>query len=534
MRDIGLMGESFFQVWCSSVGLIANSSRIDKTGWDFFVEFPCKQKVGIPEDMLPAPIECKIQVKSTDKRDRKLPIAVSNLNRLVKAQMPTFFCFIEFDNKDEPQAAYLVHVGKEIIEKTLKRIRELESQGNSNQLNKHKITIHYCDNDRLADTTGTSLKLAIEKYIPDTIEKYIEEKNKLLKTLGFEDGIARCTITVSGDDPIKDLVDMTLGLRKEVYMDKSISYHSRFGILSNNSFMNYEGGILSIQTKPSQIKVKFKEYAFSSGITFNAEMYTSPFFKFVPEEYIKLRIKSRLFDLLIEPFNKKISWSFHTSYDERSPLEELRNLFKIFNISQKSSSPLIVEIESEDLPSSKILELQPEDFSPFLPKLIIGNEVYECYKIIYPIAEIAVSICQKSYLSEDTVLVSIEDLIRLSMSLDTFHQILYAVPETVQFELTLEGEEYQQNTKAVCIFSTKTNIGNHNISCFCGIVGYLTLIDQNQYRLINDDVADSMIIGEPLVLIETEVIDQEIFNKKFDEFETELQKKGLLVLRLES
>jgi hypothetical protein len=40
MRDLEELAEGFFRVWCSSVGLIANGSQIDRTGWDFFVEFP--------------------------------------------------------------------------------------------------------------------------------------------------------------------------------------------------------------------------------------------------------------------------------------------------------------------------------------------------------------------------------------------------------------------------------------------------------------------------------------------------------------
>ena len=48
MRDLGLMGESTFSLWCADVGLIPNGSQIDKTGWDFFVAptsgFPSKEK----------------------------------------------------------------------------------------------------------------------------------------------------------------------------------------------------------------------------------------------------------------------------------------------------------------------------------------------------------------------------------------------------------------------------------------------------------------------------------------------------------
>jgi hypothetical protein len=64
MRDLGSMGEENFKLWCDSVGLIANRSQIDRTGWDFFVEFPLEQIGSIPYDLLPTPIECKVQVNS--------------------------------------------------------------------------------------------------------------------------------------------------------------------------------------------------------------------------------------------------------------------------------------------------------------------------------------------------------------------------------------------------------------------------------------------------------------------------------------
>lgn len=39
-RDLGTLGESVFQGWCAGIGLVSNGSKIDKTGWDFLVEFP--------------------------------------------------------------------------------------------------------------------------------------------------------------------------------------------------------------------------------------------------------------------------------------------------------------------------------------------------------------------------------------------------------------------------------------------------------------------------------------------------------------
>ena len=518
MRDLGSLGQFIFGAWCSSVGLTANGSQIDKTGWDFFVEFPLKQEDKLPKDMLPAPRECKIQVKSTDKRERKLSITVSNLNRLVKAQMPTFFCFIEFDGKNEAQSAYLVHVGREIIEKTLKRIRELENKGYENKLNKHKITIHYGNNDRLADTTGESLKSAIESHIPNGIEKYIGYKNELVNTLGFENGIGQFNFMVSGNDPIRDMVDLTLGIRQEINIDNCISYHSRFEILSNNPFHNSEKAILSIQPKPINAILKFKEYEFSPSVSFNAKFYNSPLNRFFPEEYVKCRIESSFFDFVIEPFNNKAECSFCFGNDEQSPLHQLRDFLKVLVIFSKASNEVIVEIEIE----SKDLDRIPLQIT----KISTSNPVDDPLRI-YQIAEMAVSICHQFRISESSVLSTIDELVNFSSSIELFHKVLDGDPKTATVDFHAEGERYEQGTKAVCTFFIKTVIGNHIIGCCLGIAGSLTLISEKRYRLI----ADKFLRGRQLVAIDKEIIDQEVIDRELDKFEEELQNEEIVTIR---
>ena len=92
MRDLGQLGENTFAMWCAQVGLSANPSAIDKTGWDYYVEFPISQNISTNE-LHKSAFECKVQVKATDKQDRKLSITVSNLRRLATAQMPSFILY---------------------------------------------------------------------------------------------------------------------------------------------------------------------------------------------------------------------------------------------------------------------------------------------------------------------------------------------------------------------------------------------------------------------------------------------------------
>ncbi|MCU4373294.1 hypothetical protein KTH39_15930, partial [Acinetobacter ursingii] len=125
MRDLGQLGESTFAMWCAQVGLVANNSAIDKTGWDYYVEFPISSNITTHE-LHKSAFECKVQVKATDKQDRKLPVTISNLRRMATLQMPAFYIFLEFDGKNEVQNAFVLHIDNEWIYKILKRVHKIE------------------------------------------------------------------------------------------------------------------------------------------------------------------------------------------------------------------------------------------------------------------------------------------------------------------------------------------------------------------------------------------------------------------------
>jgi len=186
-QKLGNLGEDAFRTWCHQQNLTVHKSdgSEDRTGWDFMVEFP-QQEYDRPRDEWPAAIECRVQVKSTDTQSKKKQIEVSNLERLVKAPIPTFFCFIEFDGHDTPQAAYLVHVGEELIAKTLKKIRKLESQKKHNSLNKHKMSVRYTDSDRFFELTRQLFTVGRDSFyygIEKNIQCSFEELKKYCKVL---------------------------------------------------------------------------------------------------------------------------------------------------------------------------------------------------------------------------------------------------------------------------------------------------------------------------------------------------------------
>lgn len=333
MRDLGAMGEDTFSFLCNSVGLIANGSKIDKTGWDFIVEFPENINNETPADMEPAPLECRIQLKSTDRQDRKVQISLKNMNRLVKAPMPSFLCLIEFHKKNDPQAIYLTHIGKILIERTLKRLRDLSGKNISN-FNKRKLTVKFTEEDKVKNVSGKALKTAIEKHIPEGLSSYIQEKEKIIKEVGFQSGWAQINFDVIDENPVEKMVDLTLGLVNDVKVSNFIGRHSRFNILSQKPFVEHKSGRIELPNlKPDKIcTVKFKDSKYGPGYSIKAKLYSSPLNQFLSEEYVKFRIEWNLFNLVVKPYTGETNFQYSFSDDAKeTSIKELFQFLKLID-----------------------------------------------------------------------------------------------------------------------------------------------------------------------------------------------------------
>ncbi len=307
--DLGRMGESTFSLWCADSGLIPNGSQVDETGWDFFVEFPFDSSISCSEIHKPA-YECKVQVKATDKKERKLSIKLSNLRRLITAQMPAFFVFIEFDGKNSAQNAFVVHVDNELISKVLKRLHEVEQSDENNNFNKRTMTISYDESHRLNNLDGASLKERFSDHIGGDIAEYISRKKAHLESTGFEDGFAQITFTTEGENNLKMLIDVSLGIEKQVDISHFRGINTRFGIACKTPFVDNEGGKLEMPNLKPNAKgfVRFKKDKLSAGLSFESRLYLSPFSLMVPNELKKMRVEGEFFDLKFNPYTGHVSY----------------------------------------------------------------------------------------------------------------------------------------------------------------------------------------------------------------------------------
>ncbi|NJO85173.1 MAG: hypothetical protein HC828_22120 [Blastochloris sp.] len=215
-RNLGLLGELALSTWCAQVGIVANKSEQDLTGWDYILEFPItsgSEKVSLI-DKEPFPLRCFIQVKSTDDNPGKWDVKLDNWLRLVKNPLPCFFLVLEFENQTECQRAYLVHVDKKYITQVLKRLRKASAL-KTKELHEMTMRFNYSPLDLVSSLNGHGLSEAIHKHVSISPEEYAAQKQQVISTVGYEEG--NWTINVdflpppNSTDPREVLVDFLLG-----------------------------------------------------------------------------------------------------------------------------------------------------------------------------------------------------------------------------------------------------------------------------------------------------------------------------------
>lgn len=501
MRDLGLMGESTFSLWCANVGLIPNGSQVDKTGWDFFVEFPFSSGLSIHEIHKSA-FECKVQVKATDKNDRKLPISLSNLRRLITAQMPAFFVFIEFDGKNSAKRAFLVHVDNELISKVLKRLHQIEQSEKDNNFNKRTMTIHYNDSHQLEGPNGMSLKKSMLSYIGDNISEYIASKKAHLESTGFENGFAQITFTTEGEENLKTLIDVSLGIEKQVDISKFKGIDTRFGISSKNPFVDANGGKLEMpDLKPNaEGIIRFREDKLSLGLSFNSKLYISPFNAMVPDNLKKIRVEGDFFDLKFNPYTGYATYSFSFGEGVRLEVKKFRDAVKLLNSLGSSGRLVHAELVFDGFPKlefavgCKDLDF---DFSKELKAL-----------------ESAVKLVSEFGLTE-LVDITFDEISRYQTEICQMRDVFDAPSNLFKVEFGVDGDGFDPGNKVACIFLITAPIGSHIFGIILVITGNVEEIPDDKYRLFTNDV----VIEKQIVSKKDEPIQNEDLIAAIEEIE---------------
>jgi len=159
-----------------------------------------------------------IQVKSTDVGQQYSQIRLSNMKRLVESPLPAFILFLSFAGTRACERAHLVHIGEDLIARTLERVRRLVVQDAGDEINKRTMRVKWAENDELVTCTGEALLHRITSVVGTSLAAYSRTKTRALQTVGYGSGSARATVSVVVPDKYRELhpeellVDAKLGL----------------------------------------------------------------------------------------------------------------------------------------------------------------------------------------------------------------------------------------------------------------------------------------------------------------------------------
>lgn len=470
MRDLGQMGESTFSLWCGQAGLTANGSSLDRTGWDFIVEFPFAGSTD-PTRLHEPAIECKIQVKATDKTDRKLPIKLSNLRRLITAPMPAFFVFIEFDGKEVAQRAFLVHVDKNLISKTLKRIHELENVSERFDHHKRSLTVHYGLEHEVPSLTGDSLRKKIEEYVSNGMSSYVAAKSRHLESTGFEDGFAQITISTEGKENLIDFIDVSIGLKQSVQISKFKGFHTRFGIKSKSPMIDSTEGKLEMpDLKPTATgTVRFREDRLSPGLIFPCRFYSSPLNALVPAELVKFRIEADCFDISMNPFTGAAVYRINAGAGVRLPINQLRDVIRLMHLITSSAKNILVDISLSGMDTMEFAlnaQDQPFEYNKVLEALNAAQKICGFYEV------------------NESIQVSLEEIAHYADSIIQFYSVIDADRALFRCDFSVQGEGYDKTKPTACVWMTTTKIGGRVFGLIIVISGAVHALDDGRYSLL--------------------------------------------------
>lgn len=345
MRNLGRLGESTFQTWCANDGISYNSSVIDETGWDFYLEMPASSDGRIPE-VHDAAIECKVQVKATDGKHGKCSIKLSNLKKLASAPMPAFFVFLEFNGKSSPVRAFLVHMDKPLITKVLTRVyREEQLNGTFNHHAK-SMTIKYEKSHEIKISEDGFLRSAIERHVGE-MHKYVQEKQSHLRSTGFEGGAVTLDFSVEGTTALEDLIYVSIGAKKSVGVSNFRGFNTRFGLRNSVPSFEHPTALLEMPDLKASavgyVKVLDEEH---KQLKLACKFYISPFSNPNAADTLKFRVVGDGFELVASPHKGAVTFTFDVT-TAKLPLRKLRDGLRFMRLMFSSSSPVDVEFIPE-------------------------------------------------------------------------------------------------------------------------------------------------------------------------------------------
>ena len=353
--ELGEKGESRFREICADAKLICNKADRDRTGWDFIVEFPFDDSHEIKKNTLdnrPSPFSCHIQVKTLLASSDDFKMRLSSAERLAKEQKPSFVFIFKVNEKLEFSDAFLIHLLDDRLVTILKRLRLEESKGTqAKKLNKKTISLRPNDVERL-DPSGASLSAALKLVSKGGLHSYILQKKEQLEKLGFDPRPyeGKMTLHFENND---DIADVFLGLKK-VRVSKFSTIQKRFGIKLPQQ-TDLEGMIKIEPNAGDQCSIIIRKNSIDVAAIFDADLFF-PSIPFKGLQKKKFLLTSHLFKMTVEWNHQKTHFTFSFDINNKKlPVEAWKNFWSMLLVFSEGQGS--IEIRPKNLPSEVSLSI---------------------------------------------------------------------------------------------------------------------------------------------------------------------------------
>jgi hypothetical protein len=209
---------------------------------------------------------------------------------------------------------YVAHFWKEEIERTLKRVRELDARGRRD-LNRFWL---YFSIGTMAKVRINELVCQLESTIRQYGTRYSDKKREISSGVGFDETTFAGHVTFKSGTTLDDVIDMHLGLKDRLEIADFSAHSIRFGIATKTPTIQQTAGLVTMRSHPKECVVEISSESVANEVALPSSLYI-PGIPNLPKEKWRFRISNDFLQLVstvgTERGQFKIGWN---SEDRRS------------------------------------------------------------------------------------------------------------------------------------------------------------------------------------------------------------------------
>lgn len=365
IEDLGDWAEDRFALFCSQAGVVANKSNKDRTGWDYLIEFPQENSASAPPDLHKKEATARAQVKSNEKGRLKARLKLSNAHRFAASPDPCFVILAAATNGGEPVQFYAKHFWKDEIERTLKRLRESERK--EKPTNQQWLNLTFTD----ADCHTDDLIDWMREIVTQDREQYSAEKQRLNRTLGYEEGGFVGNVTFATKD-LQALIDHSIGITPKIEVHHIRMVEKRFGIESLNPLFDGKPDFASLQSHPSPCVVEIMGQD-DIARRFDGSIYR-PGLPNLPLELVKIRAVAGPIEVILSGTGHA-NINFKFTSDQKHEVVHLASCLAALWALTSGPTSISILFDGRDLSCSNTKGFNNDDAAFFSEAAVLANSL---------------------------------------------------------------------------------------------------------------------------------------------------------------